>query len=491
MRWPLRNQIMLPMVGVMLATLVGVSALNAYLSVRGTTQRIEADLWDVTRTLAESSFPLTDSVLRQMRGLSGAEFIVLNNSGKIVASSVSRAKLREVSFERQPQSKAQLTLGTPMAVGGQRYLHAAVQLRRPSAPHRTIRLHILYPENRYSQAWRRAVYPPLAVGGIALVLVVLFALVIASRVSQPLARLRSQVDDIAQGGFRRVPLSSRNDEILDLGKSVNRMAQMLAHYEQEVRRSEQLRTLGQLSGGIAHQMRNSVTGCRMAIDLHARECGSPNTGESLDVAGRQLKLMEKYLQRLLSLGKPPAQPMAPVEVGTVVENILALVRPTAEHVGVQLRWVGLEDQLYVSGDADTLEQLLTNLLLNAIEAAGCVAEGGNPLESSKGEDCRLKKCPMTVSPTVIVQLYQGPDERVVLAVRDSGSGPSSALRGKLFEPFVTGKPDGIGLGLSVAREIVQRHGGSICWERQDGWTCFTVDLPLEHAENKCVEAVGR
>ena len=69
-------------------------------------------------------------------------------------------------------------------------------------------------------------------------------------------------------------------------------------------------------------------------------------------------------------------------------------------------------------------------------------------------------------------------DRVALAVEDSGPGPAESVHEKLFEPFVTEKPEGTGLGLFVSRQIAEAHGGSIRWERRDGMTRFIVELPV-------------
>ena len=78
----------------------------------------------------------------------------------------------------------------------------------------------------------------------------------------------------------------------------------------------------------------------------------------------------------------------------------------------------------------------------------------------------------------------------VLTVADCGAGPAESVRENLFEPFVTEKADGVGLGLSVAREMVEQHGGTIHWRRADGMTYFIVELPVEAMETSRVEAVG-
>ena len=116
------------------------------------------------------------------------------------------------------------------------------------------------------------------------------------------------------------------------------------------------------------------------------------------------------------------------------------------------------EPLSVQGDAEELRQLLVNLVLNAVDA-------------TSGHE---------QSPARIVVALEPIDAgRCALSVRDSGPGPSADVSARLFEPFVTGKPEGTGLGLFVARQIAEDHGGTIRWNRADGMTEFTVELPLE------------
>src|SRR6185295_13773115 len=93
MRWPLRNQIIIPFAGVLLVALVGVSLLNAYLATRRTEQQLVGQLRDVVDTLQGSTFPLTDAVLRQTHGLSGAEFVLTDRDGNVLAASLESPQL--------------------------------------------------------------------------------------------------------------------------------------------------------------------------------------------------------------------------------------------------------------------------------------------------------------------------------------------------------------------------------------------------------------
>lgn len=472
MRWPLRNQILLPVAALLLVTLLGVSITSVALAVRRTEGRIESQLRDVARTLSESSFPLTNNVLRQMRGLSGAEFLLADEAGRIVAASRSPLALVELPSGREAANWEQLTLTQAVPIGEERYFHIALRLQRGGFSPQPMLLHILYPERQYREALWEAVFPPAAIGGVALVLAVLLGTGIASRVSRPIGQLRSHVEQIAEGDFRPMPLPARNDEILDLATAINHMAEMLARYETEIRRSEQLRTLGQLGGGLAHQMRNAVTGCRMALELHHRECPMTADCESLTVAVRQLTLIEQHLRRFLSLGNTRSRPHQEVSLATVIENVLPLVRPAAAHVGVKLQTRFPDQSIQVQADNEALEQLLVNLLLNAIEAA------------SSGEQATAAQ------KRVVIELRRDA-ERAVLEVSDSGPGPADHVNQSLFDPLVTEKPDGIGLGLSVARAIVEQHDGEIRWQRRDGMTCFWIEIPFIRQENDVAQAVSR
>ena len=99
-----------------------------------------------------------------------------------------------------------------------------------------------------------------------------------------------------------------------------------------------------------------------------------------------------------------------------------------------------------------------NLILNALQAA---RQNAN-------------------APPKVVVAASGETDRAVLRVLDSGVGPAAAVQQRLFEPFVTEKPGGTGLGLFVARRIAEAHQGRIGWDRREEMTCFTVELPLDH-----------
>src|SRR5262249_9811923 len=160
-------------------------------------------------------------------------------------------------------------LGPSVEVNGRWYFHTPVRLPGDADAGRSGVLHVLFPQDEYRKAWRQAFVPSFAVGAMTTLALAAVACSLANRMGRSIAKLREEVLRIARGDFREAPLPAIDDEIRDLSAAVNRMAVMLAEYEGQVRKSEQMRTLTILGASIAHQLRNAATGCRMALDLHA------------------------------------------------------------------------------------------------------------------------------------------------------------------------------------------------------------------------------
>ena len=190
---------------------------------------------------------------------------------------------------------------------------------------------VLYPEDQWWSAARQAIFPALLTGAAAALAVIAVTTILSRRFVRPIQKLGAQTAAIAQGQFQPVAVSRRDDEIRDLTLSINRMAETLGRYEQSVRRNERLRTLGQLGAGMAHQLRNAATGAWMAVELHQRQCPGGPEQPALDVAVRQLRLMESYLQRFLTLGRPSSLSTERVELEPLVRDVFALVGPAAAH----------------------------------------------------------------------------------------------------------------------------------------------------------------
>lgn len=461
MRRPIQRQLLLPMLLVVLAGVAVASIAGAWMGARLARDQEQTNLRRLAGTLADAGFPLSENVLRKMSGLSGADFVVLSAAGPggvqatISLSEEEAAELRR-NMDARESRLAMTDTTLTLAAGRYRAMRLPVRVAPPGSSSQS--LFVLYPEEHWDRVARRAAWPPLVAGLFAGAVAVGLTTLLSRRFTSRVRQLSEQAGRIAAGQFITTPLPVTDDELRDLAISLNQMSDQLGQYEMQVRRSERMKTLGQLGAGIAHQLRNSATGARLALEFHAADVPAGTDRESLDVALRQLDLMETSLKRFLRLGRGEPAPSQRVSLGQLVQETLPLVEPSCRHANIQLEWIPPAEEIAVMGEMDSLRQLLLNLLVNAIEAA--TNASGDP-------------------GTVRVEVERIPDGQghVALRVVDSGPGPTTAMVPHLFEPFATSKPDGTGLGLSVAKEIAESHRATLGWQRRDKTTCFEVCFP--------------
>jgi signal transduction histidine kinase len=450
MRWPIRNQIFVPFAAVLLVAVASIAVTMAVLAAqRGTRERAD-QLHRVEATLADAGFPFTQNVLRKMRGLSGAEFVALGPDGTVVTSTFEGPLGRGDLPSRLPASGPPKNLDEFDAVEVAGIPYSAAVL--PGSANAGIAsLLILYPQENLRRARWDAAWPPLAIGGTTILLMVGLSAWLSRRLARRIESVRGLFGRIADGDFSHVQAEPPFDEVHDLVLSANRLSDQLAAVRDQAARTERLRLLAQLAGGLAHQLRNAVTGARMAVQLHQRRCPARDADQSLDVALRQLTLTEEQVRGLLSLGKLESRAPSPGLLSTVVADVERLILPSAQHAHVawSCETLGEKSDLQLV-NTDSVRAGLLNLVLNAIEAAG---NGGRARLWLERTPSHLRVC-----------------------VGDSGKGPPAAVRSTLFEPFVTSKPEGIGLGLALAQAAAQEHGGELSWSRIDGQTIFTMSL---------------
>jgi signal transduction histidine kinase len=464
MRWSIRYQLLVPL----LALLLGVTGLSTYLAVaaaqRAVEDQIESRVRHVVRVIAESPYRPNHAILKQMHGLSGAEFVMQAESEPpVMTRTISTGSLPSPGWTGEQWQ--QVKLGPVVSLDGEEFRASGVVMNATPERPSKFTLHILYPEAQWREALWQAIRPPLLLGGLGAFLSVAFAVLVTQRWTRRIRDLDQRTRLIAQGDFSPRPLPAINDELRDLSQSVNDMAARLDQLQKTVLNTERLRVLGEVGGALAHQLRNAVTGARLALQLHARECPQQPADEALDVALRQLAVIEEKLKRFLDLGRADERKPEPRSLVAIVDEAVGLLRPQAEHLRTALTWdKPAGDPLALIGDAGQLGHLFLNVIGNALEAAG---PGGRVA-------LRLQREPGANGSAALASL----------TVADSGPGPPPHLAARLFEPFVTGKEHGVGLGLAIAKQVTERHGGTIAWERVNGETRFVIRLPLTEASRE-------
>jgi signal transduction histidine kinase len=456
----IRNQILVPLVAIQGVAVATVALTAATLAARRSELQIISRLNGVTDTLGHSNFPYTHAVLSKMRGLSGAHFAVFAADGHVTDSTLPTLELvpRAVSTVRPVDRLASLGGSATLTVSGTRYF--AVPLS-PSGRMRDSLLLVLYPETSWRMARWEAAIPPLAVGLGTLGLMAAVTGWIAHRISRRLHELQQRVSRIAAGDFAGFESSAGGDEVQELARSINCMSNQLNQMQRTIRQSERTRLLAQLAAGLAHQLRNSLTGARMSVQLHAKRFPPKAGDQTLDVALRQLAMTEEQTKRLLSLGSMDRRPYASCELGRLLEEVAHLVNPSCQHAKVRLHHQRGDHPLHVMADPESLRAAILNLTINALDAAGPGGDVDLGASVENGE--------------------------VTIEVSDTGPGPPPEVAATLLEPFVTTKPEGVGLGLALAHQVAVEHGGRLTWTRDGERTHFRITLPRP---NRTTEEAG-
>jgi two-component system sensor histidine kinase HydH len=297
----------------------------------------------------------------------------------------------------------------------------------------------------------------------------------ARGLSRRVARLSVRVQAVQAhldqdvGNLTLVVPQSLTDLDTQLERVVDRVqgvCRRLHEQERELLRSEQLAAVGHLAAGVAHEIRNPLTGIKMLVEAAVRPAApTPLTHADLELIRDEIGRLERTVQGLLDYSKPPPPTRRSQDIRPAVSRAVEIVAARAKRSDVTVEARVGNDPLTARIDPDPFVSLLTNLLINALDAT---PPGGR----------------------VMIEARATPDRRVEVAVNDSGSGIAAELTAVLFTPFATTKPSGTGLGLAVARRVAEDHGGTLtAANRPGGGACFTVTLPA--AEDADAETPGR
>jgi C4-dicarboxylate-specific signal transduction histidine kinase len=235
-------------------------------------------------------------------------------------------------------------------------------------------------------------------------------------------------------------------------------AQALQEAQTRLIQSEKLAVIGQLAGSLAHEINNPVQAIQSGLGLAISELDSGQTTHVKDdllVIQTEMERIQAIFKQMFDFNRPAASAYLPLDINAICEGVNILLRKKLQETHVDLV-MALQDNLpQTCGDRNQLKQVFINLVLNASEAMP--ATGGA----------------ITIE-TNYVQSY------VTVRVTDNGAGIAPKHLPRLFEPLFTTKPRGLGLGLAISQEIIQRHHGQIMVKSQEGGpTTFTVSLPCQ------------
>ena len=258
-------------------------------------------------------------------------------------------------------------------------------------------------------------------------------------------------------GIRRMkfdltrPISGLKGELDEIAVSINEMAATL----DRAKRAERLATLGELMAGVAHEIRNPLTGIKGFLQYFQQAGSEEERQKYLPMILREVDRMNRIIETLLYFARPYRGAASPVDLRKIINDCILLVQGRGDSRQIIFE-VKMNNNLpLVDLDEEHLEQVFLNLLINAVQAID-VPPGIITIQADLTDDGR----------------------QIDIRVTDTGSGIPPDIKGKVMDPFFTTKPAGTGLGLAVVSRFVTAQGGSITLsDRPGGGTIIRILLP--------------
>lgn len=412
----------------------------------------------IDKTLRRTTFPLTAPVLQSLADLTATQMLTLDGTGRVTSSTFFLSPEQRNALSRHfSVSSSQADVAMPGQSGhsidslGQRYLAFEVTRSGLNATiDRVDRVITLFNRDQIDAAGRRWAILPLATGFSTILLLTAVSIGSLRRWSGRLIRLQQRVDQVARGDFQSRVADHSTDEIGRLGEAVDSMAGQLEHLWQTVHRQQGEQLLHQFAGGLAHQLRNTLTGARLAIELHASGCRGD--AEGVCIAIGQIEKAEDHVRRLLLVAAGHPESPQPMNARQCIHDLRPGLDTLASHLGVIMRWE-IDDSIDQQSLRDGPGWIASvhNLVHNAIQAG----------------------------PRVRVSI-DAPDHNTVrVIVRDDGPGVPHEIATDLWEPFVSKRPEGMGLGLAVVARTARSQDGSVRWQRHDDTTEFEFSVKTQ------------
>ncbi len=294
---------------------------------------------------------------------------------------------------------------------------------------------------------------------------IIICLILAEKYTEPIKKIANASRKIAEGELVKIREVDRKDEIGVLVRSFNEMVEKLderKELEEKLKKTEQLSMIGQLSSGIAHEIRNPLNFLTLSIGHIKERVAESEIGDKEDLKAlldsllKEIYRVNELIHNFLFLGKTITLNREWVSPEALVNEALSIVKDKVRS-GITMQIQCSENRLQVYCDREYIRICLINLILNAVQA----------IEEEKG----------------LVMIRCGKEDSFsYIAVTDTGAGIESDDLQKVFEPYYSTKKFGIGLGLAITKRFIEEHGGTITLESTVGkGTTMKLRIPAHEA----------
>lgn len=257
-------------------------------------------------------------------------------------------------------------------------------------------------------------------------------------------------------GFLSLKDRRHRDKLENTSRELSEAYRELQRTFEHLKKTDRLAALGQLSAGIAHEIRNPLGSIKGSIEILENEIPPDHPKHGfVRIIKEETARLNSIMAEFLKFARPPHPSVEPTSINELIDSTLILLQKQADQLHVEIRKKQNPVLPLVSLDHQQIRQVFLNVLLNGIQA---MPDGG------------------------VLQVYSGLEEdasMVVVEISDTGKGLDEAELDHVFDPFFTTKPHGTGLGLSISYQLVQNHGGTIAVRKnQAQGLTFRIELPL-------------
>jgi signal transduction histidine kinase len=454
----LEHRIVIPFVAVAVLT----TAAAAYVAVstlsRTLASRVDEQSRNAAALVSQSDFALNPQILASIKKIVGADVVTFSSDGRVIATTVEGGRTALLSSLTSPDiiravTRSQTdTIQLPVACD----VPCRVAFHRVSGRAGTF-VAIVADTSAVIRATESITRTVLLAALLSVIVMIAVSQLIARRVTRPISALVAFTQKVGSGDTAsRAP--EGGDEVGRLGAAFNAMLDRLERSQRALVRSEKLGLAGLLAARVAHDIRNPLSSIKMQTQLlQSRTRGDADNQAMTQAVLADIQTVEHVVRDLLEVARPGDLRLKPTRLDALVEELLTRLEAQFRYRKIDTEIVMPGDLATVQLDPDRFGQALLNVLLNAADA---MPSGG-----------RLR-----------VEGRHSAPSTIELDVCDDGVGIDPAILPHVFDPFVSTKRDGVGLGLVNAKAVVESHGGRIeIAARAPRGTRVTIALPLGNA----------
>jgi len=470
----LATKITLPFLALFTFLLVTLGVVLAHQILTEVERRVENEHRFVLEVATFPGFVFNADTLRQIRDraahssgetVSGArgEFAVLQNLLAPVTTFETDAGSRVLSELQNAERAGRFPIAdetiqrTTLTLNQQSWLVLYTSRGRVPAVRRT---YLLYPYDEIRRVQNAALYRIVGLGAMGLGLAAGLGLLIAHWISAPMRSLAAAATQVRTSGLQSPEKSdgldiTRGDEIGDLARAFQAMLESLRASQADLLRAERLAAAGRLATSIAHEIRNPLTSMRMTLQMLQQKVATADTSsqQAYTILLGEVDRLTLAVDDLMTVARPKPAQRVPTDLNQVVESTVKFMERQLSHARIAAK-LELEPSLPkdLPLDPNKLRQVLVNLILNALDAM--VRDGTVTLRTR----------------------WDAETKTAILEIADTGPGIPESVRDRVFDLFVSTKTGGGGLGLAIAKQIAEEHGGTIQFDTSSKGTTFTIGL---------------